>query len=223
MTKATFAKAKPIWLKGLSEEMNIQAGFRAVFKAGRGNHILRVTGASVYRIWLNGQFLGHGPARCGHGYYRVDEWTLPVVEGKNLIAIEAAGYNANSFAYLDQPSFIQAEVLGGSKLLASTGSARFTAYRLKERVQKTQRYSFQRPFTEVYKLSKKSADWYTKLKCNSLPHQIDILDKRKLVARGVPSPKFETKQPIAQIASDTARPLKDPKLRMGREYSPKPD
>lgn len=35
MKKASFEKATPIWLKGLSQEMNIQAWFRAVFNLCR--------------------------------------------------------------------------------------------------------------------------------------------------------------------------------------------
>jgi alpha-L-rhamnosidase len=97
-----FSRAKPIWLEGLSETMNITAGVRTVFEAGSGGHRMRIAGASVYRIRLNGEFLGYGPARCGHDYYRVDEWELPVVAGKNLLAVEIAGYNANGFATLDQ-------------------------------------------------------------------------------------------------------------------------
>ena len=147
MRSPSFQNAKPIWLKGLTEEMNITAGFRCVFKARQGSYRLRLAGATIYRVRLNGVFIGHGPARCGHGYYRVDELELPVVEGENLLTVEVAGYNANSYAYLDQPSFLQAELLANGKSLAATGARGFDAYRLRTRVQRIQRYSFQRPFT----------------------------------------------------------------------------
>jgi alpha-L-rhamnosidase len=89
-----FLSAKPVWLKGIEKEMNIFAGFRAVFEAPSDAKIfLRIAASSLYRGWLNGEFLCHGPARGPHGFYRVDEWDLTgkIVKGKNLIAFEAAG------------------------------------------------------------------------------------------------------------------------------------
>ena len=119
--------------------------------------LLRATGATIYRVYLNGQFLAHGPARGPHGFFRVDEWDITdkLQPGVNTVAFEVAGYNVNSYYLLDQPSFLQAEVVAGDKVLASTGGdgERFTASILTERVQKVQRYSFQRPFSEVYRLA----------------------------------------------------------------------
>lgn len=223
MNQAMFEQAQPIWLKGLSEEMNLSLGLRTVFHAQRGGCLLRITGATVYRIWLNGKFVGHGPARCGHGYYRVDAWRLPVIKGQNLLAIEVAGYNANSYAYLDQPSFVQAELVRGTKTIAATGGKGFKVIRLHGRVREVQRYSFQRTFVEAYKRSPKSADWYTRLDDTSKPAKIETLKPRRLVERGVPYPAFETRQPVALTASGVVRPMRNPKLRNGREYSPKPD
>jgi len=221
--QASFVKAKPVWLEGLSEEMNVTAGFRAVFDARGEAHILRVTGSSIYRIWLNGKFAGHGPARCGHGVYRIDEWTLPVRDGANLLAIEVAGYNANSFAYLDQPSFLQAEVISGTRVIAATGFSAFRAYRLNARIQKVQRYSFQRPFVDVYKLSPRSADWNTKLEFARKPDSVEVLPRRKYAGRGVPYPHFETRQAVAITAAGVVRPAENPSLRWGREWNgPRP-
>ena len=154
----SFVSAKPIWPKGRETEKNLFVGFRASFKAPEQEKVfLRATGATLYRVFLNGQFLGHGPARGPHGFFRVDEWdlTAKLQPGVNVVAFEVAGYNANSYYLLDQPSFLQAEVVAGGKVLASTGGsgAPFTASILKERVQKVQRYSFQRPFSEVYRLA----------------------------------------------------------------------
>jgi len=63
---------------------------------------LRLTAATEYRAFLSGEFLGQGPARGPHGFFRVDEWPLAVhlCAGTNSIAIEVAGYNVNSFALL---------------------------------------------------------------------------------------------------------------------------
>ncbi|MCX6916535.1 MAG: hypothetical protein NT167_26405, partial [Verrucomicrobia bacterium] len=134
----TFVSGKPIWPKGRETEKNLLVGFHASFKApAQEKVLLRATGATIYRVFLNGHFLGHGPARGPHGFYRVDEWDLTskLQPGVNVVAFEVAGYNANSYALLDQPSFLQAEVIAGGKVLASTeGSGTpFDATILKER------------------------------------------------------------------------------------------
>ena len=120
-----FRSAKPIWPKNRETEMNLLVGFRAVVELAAGDNekpVLRVAAATIYRAWLNGQFLGCGPARGPHGYFRVDQWDLggKLRPGKNLLALEVAGYNANSYSLLDQPSFLQAEVVAGQRVLAST-------------------------------------------------------------------------------------------------------
>ena len=156
-----FLAAQPIWPTGRAEEKNLFVGFRAVFPGAADKEItLRVAASTVYRCFVNGKFGGYGPARAAHGYYRVDEWNLTDLlrPGQNVVAFEVAGYNVNSYYLLDQPSFLQAEITAGDKVLAATGSARnpFEAAILCERVQKVQRFSFQRPFSEAYRLAPQS-------------------------------------------------------------------
>ena len=119
----SFDSAKPIWPKGRETEKNLFVGFRASFKTpAQERVILRATGATLYRVFLNGHFLGEGPARGPHGFYRVDEWelTAKLQPGVNVVAFEVAGYNVNSYYLLDQPSFLQAEIVADGKVLAST-------------------------------------------------------------------------------------------------------
>jgi len=158
----SFISAKPIWPAGRDREMNLFVGFRAAFKKPVGGKtVLRITGSTVYRIFLNGNFVGYGPARAAHGYYRVDEWGLGDLGNENIVAVEVAGYNVNSYYLLDQPAFVQAEVVANGQVLASTAGkgAFFEASILKERVQKVQRYSFQRPFSEYYRLGEGFDQW----------------------------------------------------------------
>jgi len=172
----TFRSAKPVWPEGREHERNLSVAFRAIVdRPETGPVILRLTGSSVYRISVNGTFAGHGPARGPHGYFRIDELDLTnaLKPGKNIIAIEVAGYNANSFYLLDQPSFLQAELVAGDRVLAATGSdPDFAAAIIQERVQKVQRYSFQRPSSEAYRLTPSYDRWkndsaapFTAVKC----------------------------------------------------------
>ncbi|MBZ0256373.1 hypothetical protein K8I31_09935, partial [bacterium] len=151
-----FNSAKPIWPQGRETEKNLCVGFRADVNLSakslmRGQaSFVRLTASTLYRLFVNGQFIGCGPARGPHGYYRVDEWDVSdaLQPGENWIAVEVAGYNANSYYLLDQPSFLQAEWQQGAQTLAATsgdGEA-FKALRFDSRIEKVQRYSFQRPF-----------------------------------------------------------------------------
>lgn len=200
-----FSSAIPIWAVGLEKEKNITVGFRTVFSiADNDNVVLRITGSSVYRIFVNGKFSGYGPARGPHNYYRIDEWDISknIVKGDNLLAIEVAGYNVNSYYLLDQPSFIQAEIISGGKVLASTGSsgADFEATVIKERVQKVQRYSFQRPFSEVYRLKPNYNDWRNKISANFERIKSAVISEKNYLPRRVPYPEFSLYQPLWDVS-----------------------
>ncbi len=115
----------------------------------------------------------------------------------NVVAFEVAGYNANSYYLLDQPSFLQAEVLAGGKVMAATGDKGppFTATILKERVQKVQRYSFQRPFTEVYRLAPGYDRWRTNLAEPFAATGSSTSPARALLPRRVDYPDYTMRQP----------------------------
>ncbi len=191
----SFTSAEAVWPEGLQYEMNITAGFITGFERPAGNDaLLRIAGSSIYRIYLNGDFIGHGPARAGHGYYRVDEWDLTgrLGEGTNVLAIEAAGYNINSYYLLDQPSFIQAEVLSGNRVIAATSPETddFRAILIGERVQKVPRYSFQRTFTEYYTLEPGYDDWRL-LQVEGLDFvECEPAGEKALLGRRIPYPEF---------------------------------
>ena len=147
-----FQSARPVWPQGRERRMNDFVEFRAAFEGGgAGTPVLRITGSSVYRIRLNGQFAGYGPARAAKGFFRVDEWPLKVRAGRNELAVEVSAYNCNNYYIPDQPAFLQAEVISGGRVLAATGRD-FKAYET-PRVVKCSRYSFQRAFGEAYRLS----------------------------------------------------------------------
>lgn len=189
-----FQSARPVWLEGRELEMNVFAGFRAVFEAPPNTAIvLRMTGATNYRCFVNGEFVGHGPARGPKGWFRVDEWDLTrfVRPGKNVAAIEVAGYNANSYYVLDQPSFVQAEIAAENTVLAATGDAKqgIESFALEERVQKVQRYSFQRPFIELYRYSPGSLSWRTDPAAKRPAAPCAIQPAKRLLARRVPYPE----------------------------------
>lgn len=213
-----FLEAKPVWFQGLEKEKNIHAGFRAVFPIlGKETVVLKLAGSTIYRVFLNGEFIQHGPARGPHGHYRVDELDLSdrLIDGDNLLAVEVVGINANSFAYLNQPSFLQAELLVDGEVVAATGGAVFEALLLKDRIQKVERYSFQRPFIEAYALSPGWADWRHQIDAPVELVPVVAQSEKQLLVRGVSVSEFQTLESGRAIDSGTISCTEKPVDRSG--------
>ena len=190
-TIMNFQKALPIWLKGKECEMNVQARFTADF-AGADGMNLKLTGASFYKVLLNGKLIHYGPAPTARGYARVDVIALDCAEGSNHLEIEAAGYYCYNFECVRQPSFLQAEVVCGDEVIAATGYD-FAAYRVNSRLQKTVRYSFQRQFSESWDLHR--AD---------MAEEIAVLDLGlTYLDRKAPMPDMEPESMSGAICKDT--------------------
>ena len=196
-----FHSAHPVWPTGREKEMNLLVGFRAVIEAPRDQPVrLRVAGATLYRAFVNGQFAGWGPARGPHEFFRVDEWDVSskLKPGRNVIAIEVAGYNVNSYWVLNQPSFLEAEVTSGAEVLASTGGdgVRFSARILDDRIQKVQRYAFQRAFVEAYALHDGFDRWRRDAEAPFPAVACTVASPKKLITRRTPYPEFAVRQPL---------------------------
>lgn len=146
-----FKLAKPIFLKDLRKEKNITAFFAANFDCSGENAKLLITGASSYRITINGEFAGYGPGRAPHGYTRIDEIDIKsyISWGLNQIVIELASYNCDTLSNVNNPGFLQAEIIADNKVVAATGH-NFVGFADVERTQKVMRLSNERAFSEVY-------------------------------------------------------------------------
>lgn len=200
-----FIKAKPIWLDGLEKEMNLHAGFKAKFTKIPGKkYQFKISVGYIYRLFINGDFVCYGPARAAHGYARVDciDITDRLAEGENVIAIETVGYNVNNFYLIKQIPFVCSEVESDGEVVIATGYD-FCGLRLYERVQKCQRYSYQRPFPDVWRLDRNSTryQWTVAevdlestqimkidnifLKRKSLMPEFNISKCKKAIVRGV--------------------------------------
>jgi alpha-L-rhamnosidase len=215
---AEFKSAVPIWPAGRELDKNLTVGFRATFTAPSQREIkARIAASTLYRAYLNGVFLQHGPARGPHGFYRVDELDLrgKLRPGLNLLAIEVVGYNVNSYYVLDQPAFLQAEVVSGNRVLAYTAPTLggFAAILLPERVQKVQRYSFQRPFSEVYQLRPGFDQWRTDAATSPTPTACAQQPAKSLLPRRVSLAEFALRPPVNRVAEGdlkTGVPISNP-------------
>lgn len=189
-----FHKSRPVWADGLEREINVTCGFYAkVERKSEKQYFMKLAASSFYRLFLNGKFVYYGPARCAHGYYRVDEIDLTgqLKDGENDLAIEVVGYNVNSFYSLDQPSFLQAELFEDGKTIAATGEdGNFIGFVLKQRRRKIQRFSFQRAIGESYILYPGTDAW----RCGDFTEQeqakLTCTEEKRMIARGIPLNHF---------------------------------
>ena len=192
-----FRKASPVWIEGEEKEMNVSLLLTA--RAGK-NAKLYIAAHSLYQAFVNGRLAAEGPARAGHGFYRADELDLSPLcaDGENEIKIIVAGYNVNSFYLLDEPSFVCAELYDGAELTAYTGGDGFIYERYTDRIRRTQRYSFQRPFTEAYSLPAKRE-----------PVRVARTEDKRFIERGIPYPDYDI-TPFSRVISkgtfETAEP-----------------
>ena len=149
-----FDVATPVWADGRAREMNDSLVFKSVFRSRTGEATsLALTGSTVYRVRLNGKFVGYGPARGPKGMFRVDQLDLTpfVSDGENCLEIEVSGYNCSTFYYPKAPAFLQAELRVDGAVVSATGWGGFTAMET-GRIREVSRYSAQRGFGEAYRV-----------------------------------------------------------------------
>ncbi len=161
-TNNYFQKAVPVWEKGRSTEMNTALRFSACVPKPDGDVRLRLTASASYLLLINGKVASHGPARCAHGYHRVDELLLNafLTEERNALEIRVSGYYCANFAYVRHPSFLVAELTeenGDVIAYTSPHGGNIKAYPMPERIQSVPRYSYQRPFCECWDFTKSDA------------------------------------------------------------------
>lgn len=190
----SFDKAVPVWSEGRETEKNLTLSFREVIEVGCAKEaVIRLTASCDYRLRVNGKFVAHGPCVAAHDFYRIDAYNLkPYLRwGKNVVAIEVAGYNCPSYYLLDQPSFLQAEIEIDGEIVAATGGD-FEAYALGQRVADVKKFSFQRPYTEEYVLDSHYNDWATNKDWKSViqPEKLVEQGEKALLARGVAYPDY---------------------------------
>ena len=212
---AIIQEALPVWAVNREKEMNLNLGFRGSFHATKGQKVtLKITASTLYRFFINGEFVGSGPARTAHGYFRIDKYDLDdcIKTGNNIVAIEVAGYNINTYYTLDQPSFLLSEVEIEGKIVLATGNkSSFEAFQLEERLQKVERYSFQRPFTEYYRMKEGYDKWRysTDIPLDKL--KLSICSPVNLLPRNVLLPDFPKQKPVSVYLSGTIKKVQPEK------------
>ena len=148
-----FQKAIPVWGNYATqiEKQNRHLIFRQTVKSLSGV-TLTIAAADFYRLTVNGQFVGFGPARTAKGYARVDVYDLSDIKERpegNEICLEVAGYYCKSLSAVWQESFLCAEIAQNGVVTHYTGRD-FECVENVQRVRQVERYSVQRHFGEIY-------------------------------------------------------------------------
>jgi alpha-L-rhamnosidase len=151
-----FLEAKPVWAKGKSKEMNSFLVLETEWR-GRASAELHIAGTCFYRVYVNDVFLCFGPARTAKGYVREDIVSIPGRQEKCHVRIEAVGYYCKGLSTAKQTSCLMAEIRCADTVIASTGKD-FKAYISGTKVQKVERYSAQRHFTEIWDYTKRNSE-----------------------------------------------------------------
>ncbi len=202
-----FIKARPVWECGTEKVINRTVALHTKVSGNGKSVVLAIAAHCSFTVLVNGEIIAHGPARAGHGYYRADELVLGdlLTEGENDLCIRVAGYNVNSFHYLDKPSFVCAELLVDGEAVAYTDApcTGFDVRGYDERIRKVQRYSFQRHPVESYDLR---ADR------TATPIEVALTEQKAFICRDVPYGEVEALYPRAVLATgsvsyDESRPV----------------
>lgn len=192
--ESSFRCAAPVWGRGLEREINITCGFYAAVPKCETGAIIRIAAASLYHLYINGQFVCYGPVRTAHGFHRVDAISIDGLLNQevNHIAIEVWNGYVGAYSVIKAPAFIQAEVETGGTVTAYTcdEGGGFSGLQLHHRIRKMQRYNSQRAFTESYHLSPCDNLWRMGVLESAETVPLIQTASKKLLPRNLPAHSF---------------------------------
>ena len=138
---------KQVWRCPDETGKNISLAF--VYKTDARPDLLRIAASGSFRVFADTKFIFKGPLRSAHGYSYVVSLPLPPC---TAIVVEVNHAGICSYAEVNEPPFFAAEVWKGKEKIAESDD--FQIYRLDDKLQKVQRFSFQRTFVESYRFSR---------------------------------------------------------------------
>ncbi len=200
----SFKKAVPVWAEGREHEVNLTLAFRAVIDY-RKDADIRIAASTIYRLKVNGEFVGHGPCVAAHDFYRIDCYDIApfLKEGRNVVSVEVTGYNTESFYLLSQPSFLQAEIVSGGRAIAWTGRD-FKGFDLQQRKQDVPKFSYQRTQLEYWILAEGYDAWQTDPDFTS-DREVVLAEQpaKNTIVRRVPYPDYTVHEASVFSAEDS--------------------
>ncbi len=214
MKKFDFVKALPVWEKDKDKEKNYNLAFRAVIDRAQSAAV-SVSAANTYQLFVNGEMVSHGPARAGHGNFRVDRIDISdcLTNDKNVVVIYATSYYIMNFYLPKQPGFLCAEIVCDGSVVAATGVCGFEAKYHDARLRFVDRQCYQRTFAEIYRLGSNYKDFEVSPDCEFDKVELVPVGDRKFIERGVPYPcydEYPAKKVIARGGFEFIEKLTEP-------------
>ncbi len=153
--------------------------------------LLKMAAAGSFRLTVNGNFIGYGPARVWMGHSSIREYDLSpfVKDADALIVVEVVYHGTDSFYIVDEQPFFWCELYEGDKKIATAKD--FSAYLNTAKVQKVLRYSCQRNFLESYCYDKNPQTNYLGDEEKWLPYPVEEVESNVLVEADLPYPTFK--------------------------------
>ncbi len=171
METVSFASAKAVFGQFNTDSENAvdQYGFYYPLEYSRNGTVrIKITARNFFRLYINGKFVLHGPARTAHGYQRVDEIDITdyLIHGTNHIAAEVMVYGNKCSLYgnysndctLEDGLFI-AEIVQGASVLSATGVSDWRVCKISARSPKGERISHCREVAEIYTINADFHSW----------------------------------------------------------------
>lgn len=143
-----------VWTTKLNDDKNVTLAFVLDLKQETGCRV-SLAAASCYKVHVDGTFLAFGPQRGSHGYARVANYRFC---GKRVV-IEVMYVGVPNFCWVKQQPFFACEIDTDAGVHYEAQD--FSCYYLKDRIQRVQRYSYQRGFAEVYRMKQDRSALYS--------------------------------------------------------------
>ncbi len=194
-----FKKALPVWSVKYANERNILLSFKTEIDFLGKYANMHIAADAQYTVYINDEFAFHGPQRCGRGRWREDELDLTHSLKRNehnQVEIRVLSYGVTSFEYIMQHGFLQAEIEidGVCTAYTAVSGGGFDVRRMLSKEQVVERYSYQRPFIEVWHLPQKYSE----------PLELEQVADIVLLPRTAPYPEYKTVYPTRVMCKGTA-------------------
>ena len=133
-----------IWAKELEGRKNVSLLFVKEIECQEEQEVLvRMAGADLYKIIVNGNTMFYGPSRTARGFAILNTLSLRLQRGKNTFAVLVNSYYVANYSNVKQEPFMYIQIDGLDRKVTHMD---FQCYEFNERISNVQRYSFQRGF-----------------------------------------------------------------------------
>lgn len=179
-----------VWPEDIRSEMNITLGYQLEKQFPSSEATLQICAANAYMVFLDDEMIAFGPARTAHGYSRMDEIQLNGLTPETKLTVDVIGYNIDSFCYPDEQPYFAARVLNG-RGRQFAGSRDFSCSLLDDRIQKVVRFSYQRDFSEAYRMNVDRSSYYKGDEDLFRQLEVSSVEGPQVLGREVPYPEYD--------------------------------